>query len=1008
MLRLNIKTVRKLAFLILGALSGYLLFIPHVTISVSKLHLESGIPYSIGTKDDPQARAMQEFMMLRDPATNKIPDNIFYLEREFAKNLPKRVEKSFNKKSELNETSALTWTARGPNNVGGRTRALGIDIQTGTPPNVTILAGGVSGGIWRSTNDGSTWTSVTSPSQLHSVTSLTQDKRSGEEDIWYAGTGELVGNSASGSNASTFMGDGIFKSTDNGITWSIISSTATNKPQSFDQAFDYVHNIAVSPTTGSVFAAASNTIQRSTDGGTNWSTVRGSLANNSFTDVQTTSTGVVYATLNSGVTNPGIWQSTDDGNNWTDITPGGFPSTYVRIVIGIAPSNEDIVYFLGETTGGTTTLGHSLWKYNASTNSWSDRSANIPAFGGAVSDFTSQGSYDLAIKIKPNDPDFVIIGGTNLYRSTDGFSTSGATTWIGGYSPANDVSQYPNHHPDQHAIVFLPGSNIITYSGHDGGVSKTNDITTSFGGNVPVVWTSLNNSYHTTQFYSISLAPESGSNVMMGGMQDNGTWLGDAAGSSDWTFMESGDGTIVEVAPFADDLIYTAYQLGGLRRRDRAGNNMVEFDPLFANNQLFVNPILLDPNSSSIMYYAGGTNSSNTGIWRSNPQTATGLIGWTNLSSTIVNGDQLSALGISISNSLNVLYYGTENGIVKRVDNANTGSAPTVTNISSGLPSSGYVSSIAVDPTNSNNAIVTFSNYSFQSLWYTTNGGSSWTDIEGNLSGATGPSVRWATIFYVSGTPHYFLGTSIGVYYTITLNGTSTVWTQEAVNSIGNTVTVMLDWRDADGILAAATHGMGVYTTTISTPLPVEISSFTGMFQDNKVKLLWRTETEINNYGFEIERNSSPEEIGWKNIGFVEGYGNSNSPKSYEFLDKNIAGGKLYYRLKQIDNDGTYEYSDMVEINVPIVQKYAILEQNYPNPFNPETKIRFVVNENTQASVILYDAVGSKIVELFDNDVEAGKIYEINFDGSLLSSGVYYYSLITSKQRETRKMLLLK
>ena len=105
----------------------------------------------------------------------------------------------------------------------------------------------------------------------------------------------------------------------------------------------------------------------------------------------------------------------------------------------------------------------------------------IPAFGGSVGNFDSQGSYDLVIKIKPDDPNFVLIGGTNLYRSTDGFSTSTSTKWIGGYSPANNVSQYPYHHPDQHAISFLPGSNIVTYSGHDGGISKTTDITTSYG-----------------------------------------------------------------------------------------------------------------------------------------------------------------------------------------------------------------------------------------------------------------------------------------------------------------------------------------------------------------------------------------------------------------------------------------------------------------------------------------------------------------------------------------------
>ncbi|MFC2103458.1 WD40/YVTN/BNR-like repeat-containing protein [Bacteroidota bacterium] len=176
------------------------------------------IPMVTGKEDDPEARLEQEFLMLRDPATNKIPRNIFTLEREFARNLPKRIQSDEDISSGLNKVTALTWTARGPNNVGGRTRALGIDKRTDTPPNVTILAGGVSGGIWRSTNDGSSWTSVTSVDQLKSITCLTQDMRSGKNDYWYAGTGEASGNSASGSSVSTFRGDGIFKSTDNGLT----------------------------------------------------------------------------------------------------------------------------------------------------------------------------------------------------------------------------------------------------------------------------------------------------------------------------------------------------------------------------------------------------------------------------------------------------------------------------------------------------------------------------------------------------------------------------------------------------------------------------------------------------------------------------------------------------------------------------------------------------------------------------------------------------------------------
>jgi len=1013
-----------LAILLLNYVVGYLLFVPSQRPAGEEISNQNVIPSGIGKEDDPRARFEQEFMMLRDPATNEIPDNIFRLEREFAKHLPKRENLTLNKNSGSNEATALTWTARGPNNVGGRTRALGIDIRTGSPPNVIILAGGVSGGIWRSTNDGSTWSSVTSPSQLQSITCIVQDQRSGKEDIWYAGTGEAVGNSASGSNVSAFRGDGIYKSTDNGLTWSVIPSTSTSTPQTFDQVFDYVHNIAVDISNTSqdeIYVAASNTIQRTANGGTSWSTALGLLSTSFISDVQVTTGGVVYAAISQypSNTDKGIWRSTD-GGSWTNISNGvsGFPTTqFGRITIGISPSDEDVVYFLIEYSNTTpATNGHQLWKYNyisgdgsGSGGSWVNRGGNLPdelgVLGSPGNDpFSTQDGYDMFVQVSPNDVDFVVVAGTNLYVSTDGFASTSNYKRIGGYASPLTYNHYLNHHPDLHSGAFLPGSNIIYYSGSDGGVHKTSNITAS-----TVSWTSLNTGYNTSQFYSLSLAPESASNVMMGGTQDNGTWLGTSSGLSSWTNVEGGDGTIVEVAPIADDKLYTAYQFGGVRRRHRDGTPITpiyDFTPSRAYNQLFINPIVLDPNNSSLMYYAGGTNSNNTGIWRSDPQTVD-TSGWTNLSSTIITSDQVSALGISTTNSSNVLYYGTKNGIVKRVDGANSGSSPTVTNVSSSLPG-GYINCLAVDPTNSNNVIVVFSNYNLQSLWYSTDGGSNWTDVEGNLSGATGPSVRWATIFYVGGISHYFLGTSVGVYFTNTLNGGSTVWTQEAVSTIGNAVTVMLDWRDNDGTLAAATHGKGVYTTLITSPLPVELTSFSGVFQNGKVKLLWKTETEVNNYGFEIERASSSHNTDWKNIGFVEGHGNSNSPKSYEFEDGSVLYGHYYYRLKQIDNDGSFEYSDIVEVDIPTLQDYAILEQNYPNPFNPETKIRFTINDNTRVSLKVFDETGSEIAEIFNKKVESGRIYEVSFNGLKLSSGVYFYSLISEKVRKTKKMLLIK
>ncbi len=198
---------------------------------------------------------------------------------------------------------------------------------------------------------------------------------------------------------------------------------------------------------------------------------------------------------------------------------------------------------------------------------------------------------------------------------------------------------------------------------------------------------------------------------------------------------------------------------------------------------------------------------------------------------------------------------------------------------------------------------------------------------------------------------------------------------------------------------------------TITQPLPVELSSFTAkVLRNGGVHLDWTTETEVNNYGFEVERQISNRQLtvgNWEKITFLEGFGNSNSPKKYSFLDKGILYGSYAYRLKQIDNDGTFDYSDIIEVNAGIIPEGFVLEQNYPNPFNPTTVIKFALAESQQATLTVYDILGNEITQLFNETTEASKIYEIEFDASNLSSGVYYYRLSTPQKSLVRKMLML-
>ncbi len=192
-----------------------------------------------------------------------------------------------------------------------------------------------------------------------------------------------------------------------------------------------------------------------------------------------------------------------------------------------------------------------------------------------------------------------------------------------------------------------------------------------------------------------------------------------------------------------------------------------------------------------------------------------------------------------------------------------------------------------------------------------------------------------------------------------------------------------------------------------SQALPVELTSFSATTIGSTVKLNWKTETEINNYGFEIERYAlSAERQAWEKIGFVNGNGNSNSPKSYSYEDKNVTAGKYSYRLKQIDNDGQFEYSKAIEVDLGAPKKFE-LSQNYPNPFNPTTTIKFNLPEAGNVKLTLFNILGQELRTLVNEFKESG-VHTINFDASDLNSGMYIYKLEAGSFVQTRKMTLIK
>ncbi len=762
--------------------------------------------------DDAQARLAYEQLRIRNPRTSTVPANIRARELAHAQQLAARAPKT----AAMYDTP---WTPRGPYNVGGRTRALVAFEEDG---DLVLLAGGVSGGVFRSEDGGTSWTLTTSLADFANVTTIAQDPS--DPDVFYYGTGEAVGNSASTGDA-FYFGEGIYKSINAGRSWAPLTSTTLGHRDQFDQLFDIIWKIAVDEN-GVVYAATLGGIMRSDDGGQSWDQIHGrsEAPFSLFTDVAIGPNNAVYATLSrngTGLTPYGVFRLQDDGDGWDDITPNQLAVNPYRMVLAPAPSDSNTVYLLAQVTpGGGSTGEHQLLRYDVEDDDWNDQTNDLPlANGHPLGGLNSQTGYNLTIGVKPDDAEILWIGGTNLFLSTDG---GDSFDWVGGYDPDPDGFVYPNHHPDQHALAFDPDDPNTLFSAHDGGVSVTTDAMEE-----QTIWTSLNNGYTSTQFYTIAIPPDGTGNTMMGGMQDNGTWMTNTfTFETPWAEVLTGDGAYAAFSP-NDGPLYVSAQLGRVFRARPVGNELVyaEVTPANASDFLFITPFTLDPADPEVMYLAAGPL-----VWRNSDLSAIPdnsfdptTTNWEALFRASVPNLVVTALAASTRPS-GRLYFGTSNffndtRLIRVDDPANNGDGLDIT--PPGVIGGSYPSSIAVNPDDTNEIIATFSNYDVPSIFYSFDGGRTWTNIEGNLAGTNGPSVRWATIVPTGFETVYFVGTTTGIYSTTVPDGAglkaNATWTPEAPGVIGNLVIDMMQGRPDDGFVAAGSHGRGAYSARLST-----------------------------------------------------------------------------------------------------------------------------------------------------------------------------------------------
>jgi len=660
--------------------------------------------------------------------------------------------------------SFSTWTSIGPAPIGlgtgretvGRITSIALD-----PTNAQVLyIGGATGGVWKTTNGGTTWTPLSDNECGLATGSLAIDPVNPQ--IVYAGTGE------ENFSSDSYQGCGVLRSTNGGATWTQLGASSFILPSgSASRIGKLLIDVAsAGSVTSTVLLAGSQTgLWKSDNSGSTWSLSLAGIITDLVADPTAAGTYTAAIGATSGGTSNGIYRTTDFGANWTKLS-GGLPTSSLgRIALGVAPSAPNVMYAAIQTTSVNTILG--IWKTLDNGNSWSKLTATNASCG-------SQCWYNLVLTVDPTQPDRVIFGGVSLYGSTDGgttFSTMGSGVV----------------HVDHHAFLFDPKTPTTMYSGNDGGIFRSVD-----GG---ATWVSLNTNLALTQFYpGISVHPTDAS-IIVGGAQDNGTlqWSGVAM----WASLPiGGDGGFTATDYRTGNTTFGSCQWPSCipYRRDfpsttfrTKGTGLVTSD-----RGAFIPPMVMDPVNPTVLYF---------GTFRLYRTANSGDL-WAPISGDVTNGTgTIRTIAVAPSDTATI-YVGASDGAVQVSSDVGV----TWTNISAGLPLKS-ITYIAVDPRDPRTAYVTLSGYGTGHVWKTTNRGATWTDISYDL-----PNVPVNTVVLQRGSRELDIGTDIGVF---ALPEGLTTW-QPLAAGLPNTVVHDLLYDGKRGRLIAATHGRGMFTLAVA------------------------------------------------------------------------------------------------------------------------------------------------------------------------------------------------
>ncbi len=684
-----------------------------------------------------------------------------------------------------------SWTWAGPGNIGGRLRPIVIHP---TNPDI-IYVGSASGGIWKTTNGGTSWFPLDDFMASLSVGDMVMHPA--DPNTLYAGTGEGFFEAPEGSsNTAAVRGAGIFVSTDAGATWNQMPST--------DNAdFYFVNRIEFDPTdSNTMLVATTSGIWRTTNGGTTWNLQQAFDA----LDVKFDPNDPTKVVAGGHDTLLGPYYSTDRGVTWQVANGAGGH----RQEIAWAPSQANTVYAAVSDNGRI-----KIWRSLDGGQNYT-----LQTSGNGIQTWAS---YNNTVWVDPNNADFMILGGVNLFRSNDG--------------GVNFAQRFSSVHADMHRIVEHPDfdgvNNKTVYFATDGGIYRTADV---YGTSA----TDLNNNLGVTQFYGAGINPTTGN--IIGGTQDNGTlfYNGDP---QNWDHIFGGDGGYGGADPTDPNYFYGEVQRARIHRSSNGGASSSYIysgpnpigDAGSSTRTNFIPFFVLDPNNPNTMLVACERMWRSTNVKASQPD-------WFSIKNSIQPPGGFSAgksrqkpprshfnpnswyniatISVADGNS-NIIWAAHNNGDLYYTTNG-ANASPTWTQVDNngvGLPDR-WISTIVIDPNDHNHVYVALMGWEADNLWETTDNGTTWTDISGSL-----PSAPISALAAHRVRPGWlYVGTDIGVF---TSGNNGQTWSTKT-DGPGTVPVEQLLWKD-DNNLMAVTHGRGIFLAEIQQPVvPLSINMIIG------------------------------------------------------------------------------------------------------------------------------------------------------------------------------------